>query len=138
MVLYLTPEQVIQLHDEEACEGTDLPGVDLGKLEPAVLRCQSAVFGAEQFPTIHEKAAALMIGIARAHAFVSANKRTSLLATHVFYLINGYELVVTPEDSVGLVLAIAQNYENDTAAVADRLSGWAQPLKFDGVEDSEP
>ncbi|MGH3505005.1 MAG: type II toxin-antitoxin system death-on-curing family toxin [Nocardioidaceae bacterium] len=134
-MLYLTPEQVEQIHDVEVCGEGGLRGADHGRLKSAVLRCQAAPFGQDQFPTVHDKAAALMIGITRAHAFTGGNKRAAVLATHVFYDINGYELVAEADQAVGLTLMVAQHLAPDDHThrlVVECLSTWAQPHKYDG------
>jgi death on curing protein len=57
---------------------------DFGLLESAVLRPQATTFGDDAYPTLHEKAAALLHSLARNHPFVDGNKRTARAATTVF------------------------------------------------------
>ncbi|WP_426455370.1 type II toxin-antitoxin system death-on-curing family toxin (plasmid) [Paenibacillus sp. S-38] len=49
-------------------------------------------FGQELYPGLFLKAAIYLISIARAHAFVDANKRTAAIACDTFLLKNGYML----------------------------------------------
>ncbi|MDZ7883599.1 MAG: type II toxin-antitoxin system death-on-curing family toxin [Mycobacterium sp.] len=63
---------------------------DFGLVDGAVMRPQASAFGEDAFPTIHEKAAALLHGLARNHPFVTANKRTAWAATALFYMVNGH------------------------------------------------
>nr|WP_313901386.1 type II toxin-antitoxin system death-on-curing family toxin [Mycobacterium sp. SMC-8] len=65
---------------------------DFGLLDAAVTRPQMSAYGSDAFPTIHEKAAALLHGLARSHPFVNGNKRTAWTATAMFYMLNGYNL----------------------------------------------
>ena len=50
---------------------------DFGMLDSAVMRPQASAFGDDAYPTIHEKATALLHGLARNHPFVDGNKRTA-------------------------------------------------------------
>lgn len=61
-------------------------------LDSALNRPYQSAFGEDAYPSIHEKAAALLESLAQNHCFHNANKRTALLATAVFYRLNGYEL----------------------------------------------
>lgn len=81
MVTYLTTDDV-QSFNAQFIGPNGL--IDFGRLDAAVVRPQSVAFGEDAFPTIHEKAAALLHGIARNHAFIDANKRTALSAMDVF------------------------------------------------------
>ena len=53
---------------------------DFGILDGAVMRPQASAFGEDAFPSIHEKAAALLHSLARNHPFVTANKRPAWTA----------------------------------------------------------
>ncbi|MFA1642798.1 type II toxin-antitoxin system death-on-curing family toxin [Chryseomicrobium imtechense] len=61
-------------------------------LDSALNRPYQSAFGNEAYPTIHEKAAALLESLAQNHCFHNANKRTALLATSLFYRLNGLQL----------------------------------------------
>ena len=47
---------------------------DAGLLEAALARRQSTVFGADAYPDLHSKAAALPHSLARSHGLVDGNK----------------------------------------------------------------
>jgi len=104
--------------------------IDFGRLDAAVVRPQSTAFGEDAFPTIHEKAAALLHGIARNHAFIDGNKRTALSAMDVFYRINGYVITADQGDLVALTVDAAEG-QLDVAGIAGRLKDWAVPLPVD-------
>lgn len=61
-------------------------------LDSALNRPYQSAFGNDAYPTIHEKAAALLESLAQNHCFHNANKRTALLATSLFYRLNGLQL----------------------------------------------
>lgn len=88
-----------------------LPSVavrDVGLLESAAARPQTTVFGADAYPTIAEKAAALMHSIARNHALVDGNKRLAWAGTRVFCLMNATDMDYSVDDAEQLVLAVAK------------------------------
>ena len=68
--------EVLQLETDEILRVTDL-----GLADSAVARPRAG-FGDEEFyPTIEAKAASLLFGLARNHAFIDGNKRIAVLAT---------------------------------------------------------
>lgn len=125
MTVYLTPEQVVDLHDEAITAFGDTPGLrDAGALASALAQPAMEAFGVELYPSLTEKAAAYLFFLARNHAFVDGNKRAAYAATYVFLLLNGAELA-GPDDAVfNLMLRTAQGQLADPRAVADEL----QPL----------
>ncbi len=124
MTTYLSITEV--LHINEGFVGPDQLR-DLGLLDAAVMRPQSSAFGADAFPSLHDKAAALLHGLARNHPFVDGNKRTAWSATAVIYLVNGYSVPVQANDVVSLMLDAAEG-RSDVADIAATLREWAQPF----------
>lgn len=112
---------------------------DFGALDGAVHRPQNTAFGEDAWPTIHEKAGALLHGLARNHPFVTGNKRTAWAATAMFYLVNGYNVPAEAGEVVGLTTDAAEGLKGvaDLAAV---LKGWAQPFDTtdEWIEDEPP
>lgn len=49
--------------------------IDLGLADSAIARPQASFAGEEFYPTMAAKAASLLFGLARNHAFVDGNKR---------------------------------------------------------------
>ena len=80
---------------------------DHGLLASAAGRPQTTVFGEDAYPTLAEKAGALMHSIARNHALVDGNKRLAWAATRVFCLLNGRDLAFSIDDAEALVLGVA-------------------------------
>jgi death-on-curing protein len=83
-------------------------------------------FGAELYPTLHEKAAALLHSVARNHALIDGNKRTAWLAIRVLLRFNGVSASIAPPSvSVAgpFVEEVAQD-NIDVLAIAKRLSAW--------------
>lgn len=63
---------------------------DRGRLESALAAMQQEMFGQELYPTIFEKAAALMRGVIADHPFVDGNKRTGVMSALIFLNLNGF------------------------------------------------
>ncbi|MEV3874331.1 Fic family protein [Streptomyces sp. NPDC049906] len=99
---------------------------DLGLLVSATERPRTHVFGAVLYPTLHEKAAALLHAIARNHALIDGNKRTAWLAMRFFLRVNGLPAghPVPPAAEAGpFVEAVAQDHL-DVPAIAKQLAEW--------------
>ncbi|MFM7597306.1 MAG: type II toxin-antitoxin system death-on-curing family toxin [Actinomycetota bacterium] len=94
---------------------------DAGLLESAAARPQTTVFGADAYPDLHSKSAALLISICKNHALIDGNKRLALAATIVMLGINGWVLTMTNDEAYDLVIAVASGDLNDVPEVADRL-----------------
>lgn len=83
------------------------PGVrDLGLIDSAVARPQAAFAGAEAYPSIHLKAAALLESLAGNHALVDGNKRTAFASLLFFYDLNGMRLTLRHDDAFDLVIDV--------------------------------
>ncbi|RFU86420.1 toxin [Streptomyces triticagri] len=106
--------------------GTEHGVRDLGLLASAVERPQTDVFGTEMYPSLHEKAAALLHAVARNHALIDGNERTAWLAMRFFLRINGLPAghPVPPADEAGpFVEAVAQDHV-DVTSITKRLADW--------------
>jgi death on curing protein len=80
---------------------------DLGALASAAGRPQVTVLGTDAYPTLPEKAAALMHSLARNHPLVDGDKRLAWAATRVFCLLNGTDLHLDVDEAERLVLGVA-------------------------------
>jgi death-on-curing protein len=98
---------------------------DYGLLESALARPQTFVFGADAYPDLPTKAAALLHSLARNHALVDGNKRLAWAAAAVFLGINGHRVSVGNDEVVELVLAVAAGELDDVVPIAARLREWA-------------
>jgi death-on-curing protein len=101
---------------------------DLGLLESAVARPAASMFGTEAYPTIHLKAAALMDSVSNNHSLIDGNKRLGLIATAVFYEMNGYDFDPPHDDVLQLCLSIADGSNRDLPTIAASLAEWVTPL----------
>ena len=80
---------------------------DLGGLESALARPHAAFGDTEFYPDVFTKAAVLMDGLTRNHAFIDGNKRVAAAITETFLDTNGARLLMTDEEIVQLFLDIA-------------------------------
>lgn len=66
-----------------------------GLIESAVSRPFHSAFGADVYPSVTEKAAALFHSLISNHPFHNGNKRTAVIALDQFLLANGYYLLLS-------------------------------------------
>jgi death-on-curing protein len=85
----------------------EVPIRDLGALASAAGRPRMTVFGADAYPTLADKAAALLHSIARTHPLVDGNERLAWSATRVFCLLNGTDVRLPVDDAERLVVGVA-------------------------------
>lgn len=120
-MIYLTLPELLRV--AERVLGPDMKIRDLGLLEAALARPQATAFGADAYPTLDEKAAALLHSLARNHALVDGNKRLALSGLIAFYGVNGRRLILTNDAAYELVMAIASGELDTVAGIAGVLSG---------------
>jgi len=102
---------------------------DHGLLESALARPQASAFGQDAYPTIHEKAAALLHSLARNHALVDGNERLALAGTIAFYGMNGLRLTLSKDEAYELVIDVARGELDDVASIAPALAHATEPRR---------
>ena len=114
-VRYLTAEDLINLN--AAITGDPMIR-DVHLLHSAVRRPMLMLFGEPQFPTLADKAAALLESLAYHHLFVDGNKRTAVQAVGMFLERNGAPFAYDAGRDAEFVLAVARGEETtETIAV---------------------
>ena len=94
----------------------------------SALHAPQAGFGdVEFYPDFADKAAVLVVRIAKNHPLPDGNKRLAWQSPTMFCALNGYMLEVASDDAVDRMLAIAAG-ELDETEVANWLSERLQPL----------
>ena len=115
--LWVDIEVALAAHDEQLAEHGGAPGMrDRAMLESALARPLNLIAYGE--PDVADLAAAYAYGIARNHPFVDGNKRTALVVSETFLLINGYELTASNAEVVVAFVALAAG-ELDVSVLAD-------------------
>jgi death on curing protein len=100
---------------------------DHGLLASAVARPQTTVFGADAYPSVLKKAAALCESLTRNHGLADGNKRLAWLATWVFCDLNDIRLVATQDEVVDLIVDIAEGSVPELRQIVDRLAAFLPP-----------
>jgi len=124
MTRYLTVDELIYIN--EVLPGNDqihkiLKGKqkvrDMGLLEAAAARPMQTVFGEDAYPTLPEKAAALLHSVARNHPFADGNKRTAAVAVIFMLQVNGLRPKWDKTEALPRIVAVAEG-EADAADFA--------------------
>lgn len=110
---------------------------DAGALASALARPSQVVWGAEAYAGIHLKAAALLDSINRSHSLHDGNKRLSWVLVASFYEVNGYSLVVEPEQGDEFIRIVGGDEHLALDAVASWLAVHAVE-HADGPRQDEP
>lgn len=104
---FLTLDEVLAIHHEEVEKFGGSHGVrDFNLLDSALQRPQSSFMGIDLYPTIFQKAAALMHSILLNHPFIDANKRTATVSMAYFLSLNGYTFETTQDELVEFALNV--------------------------------
>ncbi len=119
MTNYLTFDDVMDANSQVL--GGEPRLRDRGLLESAIARPMASAFGEDAYPTIFQKAAALLDSLSRNHPFVDGNKRTAAVATILFLEQNGFRRVWNPADALQFILAVAQG-QRSIAEIAEWLT----------------
>ena len=120
-IRYLSASDLYNINNQ-IMEGDTLVR-DLHLLNSAARRPAISVFGQVQFPTVTDKAAALLHSLAYHHLFIDGNKRTAVQAVKTFLALNGYQADWDPEQTYAYVLEIAQGKHD-----VEQISHWLGPL----------
>ena len=100
---------------------------DVGLLQAAVARPQATAFGEEAYPTLDQKAAALLQSIVAGHPLVDGNKRLGWVALRLFYRLNDADIQPLPDEAFDLVVSVASGDERNVADIAKTLEAWRRP-----------
>lgn len=104
---YLTIDEVYAIHQRMIKIGGGRSDVhDFTLLHSAVERPKATFGGHDLYPTIWEKAAALIHSLVKNHPFDDGNKRTAYFSTKRFLYINGYILNATKIDVIKFTVSI--------------------------------
>lgn len=125
MIWLPTTENVLLLHEKlvEASGGS--AGVrDLGLIESAINRANSAFGGVEAHRGIIAKAAAVGCGLTQNHGFIDGNKRIGMAVMLLILRRNGVRIVYTQTELVMLGLDVAQG-----KADVEQVKNWIEAHK---------
>jgi death-on-curing protein len=123
-VIYLQLDDLLKI--AERTIGTAVVR-DSGLLESALVRPQASYFGVDPYPTLEEKAAALLHSLVGNHALIDGNKRLGLAAMIAFLGMNGRRLTMTNAEAYDFVMAVATRELDEATAIADILCPATEP-----------
>ena len=98
------------LEIEDALQVIDRYGFyirDIGLLASALARPATTVMGAEAYPQLAMKAAALLESVARFHPLIDGNRRTAWTLMVLLLWINGYRHDFNTDEGFELVVGVA-------------------------------
>lgn len=105
---YLTVEQVLYIHH---CQierfGGDTGILDRGLVESAVAQPRAGFEGGPFYPTLEEKAAALVFSLVKNHAFADGNKCTGAAALLMFLRLNDHTIKAPEDEFVSVIQRVA-------------------------------
>jgi death-on-curing protein len=115
----LSLEQLLEIHAlvVEATGGS-IGLRDLGRLEAAIATQTQNVFGEELYPSLIDKAAAIIRGIIADHPFVDGDKRTAMLACLTLLEINGIRFAAEPGELEDFAVKVANDMLDIPSIVA--------------------
>lgn len=119
-MIHLTTDEA--LHIARRTLAADSVIRDVGLLEAAVARPAASVGGNDAYPTLVEKAAALVHSALRNHALVDGNKRLGLMLLVVFLGVNGVRLHASNDQAYDFIVAIAEGELDAVTEIAAALS----------------
>lgn len=116
---------VVAAHHEQLAEHGGAAGTrEAGLRDSALARPENLAADGEA--DVAALAAAYGFGIVRNHPFVDGNKRAALIATELFLVLKGYELLADDASCVLTILGLAAG-EVDEAEFAEWLRGHIAP-----------
>lgn len=127
-MIYLSPTQVLFIHARLLAETGGVSGVrSVGLLESAVARPRATFDGVDLYPTLFDKAAALLESLMVNHPFIEGDKRTAITAATLFLLRNGYQVTATPAELERFTTSVILD-RPDLSAIAGWFSANSQSV----------
>ena len=107
-MIYLTPEEVIRLHEQVIRDSGGSFGVlNRGMIDSATEQLKQGFGGVEFYPTLEEKAACLGYSLASNHGFQDGNKRIGHAAMELFLVLNGFEITASVDEQERMFWTLA-------------------------------
>lgn len=112
---WISKEIAIAIHERQLAEHGGISGVrDAALLESALDRAKNT-HAYNSNADICDLAAAYGYGIAKNHAFLDGNKRTALVVTRTFLLLNGYNIEASREEKYTTFINLANGELSEEA-----------------------
>jgi death-on-curing protein len=117
--IWIDKPEVLIVHSMQLAEHGGSDGIRDETLLDSALAEPRNVFAHADTLSLPRLAASYAFGIARNHAFVDGNKRTTLVVSEGFLRVNGLKVVSTPEEKYFTFLHLA-----DGSLTEDELTAW--------------
>ena len=109
MIIYLTIEEIIHMHDAFINKFGGLPGIHSKTLLLSAIEMPKAtMFGEDLHKSLYDKASAYLYHLVQNHPFKDGNKRTAFGATIAFLKLNDVPILFNAKAFEELVIATAQ------------------------------
>jgi death-on-curing protein len=129
-VKLLTGEEVLYLHHRLIEETGGSHGVrEVGLLQSAVQAPMSGFGDQEFYPSLFEKAAALMRSIVQNHPFVDGNKRTGISAAAMTLQINGFTLTASQQEFEDFAVVVATEHPT-----VEEIASWLRAKSIESAD----
>jgi death on curing protein len=128
-VFFLGVDDLLELYAEHVGSRERLVRPEL--LESAVALPQATMFGAELYPHLFQKAAALLRSIAQNQPFLDGNKRIAWIAARAFLAANGFDIRADADEGLTLMIDLAER-KLEVDDVAEFLAAHAAPRDNSG------
>lgn len=126
--LWIEKHEALTIHAQQlAAHGGSEGFRDEGLLESALARPLNLLAYSEEATSLARLAAAYGFGIARNHPFMDGNKRTALVVTFTFLLINGLRIAAPKEDRYFVFYDLAAGKFSEDA-LAQWLEANSEPV----------
>ncbi len=130
-VEYPTAADLEAIHDDELDISGGSPGLrDRAGLESAAMRPRQTFGGADLYPTLCHKAAALFESLICNHPFVDGNKRTATTVAIAFLEANGLHFEAGQNELVEFAVETARGQHG-----CEDIAEWFQSKTVDGSDD---
>lgn len=118
--VWIRENEALAMHAQQISLFGGAAGVrDAGLLACALARPQNLWAYTDPPPDLARLAAASALGVSSNHPFLDGNKRTALMVSFVFLVVNGMEVTASQEDAYLTILGLAAG-----AITEDQLAAW--------------
>lgn len=117
--IWIDKPEVLIVHSMQLAEHGGSDGIRDETLLDSALAKPRNVFAYTDSMSLPRLAASYAYGLARNHAFIDGNKRTALVVSEGFLLVNGMKVVSTPEEKYFTFLHLA-----DGSLTEEELTEW--------------
>jgi death-on-curing protein len=125
---FLSLDEIVEMHEEQIVRYGGAMGIrDVALLESAVAMPQATFAGAYLHASIPSMAAADRFHLCQNHPFLDDNKRIAANAAITFLLLNDWDLELSWEELVDLVMRVASG-DVDKSALTAVLPARCAPL----------